>query len=403
VWCLLRQYDAWARADWSAGLAAADEGLAFARRNGIHLLDQHLRLHAACFAALQADPAAADRWLADVAMHANPARPMEAWHHFAVRGWLMLRAGRHAEAEAASALSIAAADAMGPAPRAMAMAVRCHALRALGRDTEAQRALLDLERPASTGNHFAATHAALLRADLALAVGDTLAAHSALTKAFSIVREQGLHAPFGAAPYSLVRLATAALNDDIGTDSVVAVIRAQRLEPPPLAGERWPWPVRVRTLGCFQIDNDGQPLRHETKAPRRPLELLQALIAHGGRAPVNWLIDALWPQAEGDHAQDAFEVALRRLRRLLVHGDALRLSAGELAIEPALVWVDVLHRGVLIEAGDGVATPSARGDFLPDCDAPWVHAARAQFAARARRAGAGLSAAAVRGVGAVLP
>jgi hypothetical protein len=280
--------------------------------------------------------------------------------------------------------------------------VRCHALRALGRDTDAQRALRDLEQTAATGNRFAALHAALLRADLALAIGDALAAHSALARAFAIVRVHGLHALFGVAPDCLARLAAAALNDGIEADSVVGVIRAQRLEAPATAGEHWPWPVRVRTLGCFQIDIDGRPLRHEAKAPKRPLELLQALIAHGGRAPVARLADALWPQSEGDHATDAFEVALRRLRKLLGPGDALRLSGGELSIEPSRVWVDALHwRALAEQAGDaGLAINGWSGeDFLPDCDAAWVYPARAQFAALRRRAGAPAQAQVPKGAG----
>ncbi|MDP1690911.1 MAG: hypothetical protein Q8L49_02945 [Burkholderiaceae bacterium] len=403
VWCLLRQYEAWARADWPAGLAAANEGIALARASGIHLLDQHLRLHAACFAALAGDPSRADTLLAEVARHANPAKPMECWHHFATRGWLMLRAGRHAEAEAASALAVVAADAMGPAPRAMALVVRCHALRALDRDAEALLALLDVERAAAAGNLFAAAHAELLRADLALAQDDRAAAHSPLARAFAIVREQGLHALFGVAPDCLARLAAAALDHGIEADSVVAVIRAQRLAPPPQAGAHWPWPVRVRTLGRFEVEIDGTPLRREGKTPQRPLDLLQALIAHGGRAPVAWLVDALWPQSEGDRANDAFEVALRRLRKLLGNADALRLSGGELALDARWVWVDALHwRGLAETAGDnGLAISGwSENDFLPDQKAAWVYPARARLAALRQRASQARQPAAPRAAGA---
>ena len=390
VWCLLRQYDAWARADWSAGLAAADEGLAFARTRGIHLLDQHLRLHGACFADLVGDSARSATWLAEVSQHANPAKPMEAWHHFATRAWLLLRAGRDAEAEAASAIAIAAGDAMGPGPRALAVVVRCHALRALGRETEAQRALLDLERTAATGNRFAEAHSALLRADLALARGDAAAAHSPMAHAFAIVREQGLHALFGAAPARLARLASFALDDGIEAASVIATIEAQRLPPPPEAGAHWPWPVRIHTLGRFEIEVDDVALRYEGKAPKRPLELLQALIAHGGRATVAWLADALWPDAEGDRANDAFEVALRRLRQLLGHPDALRLSGGELVLEPRCVWVDAIHWRQRVEQVGETALALddwSEAVFLPDCAAAWVHTARAQLAALRQRAG----------------
>jgi hypothetical protein len=301
----------------------------------------------------------------------------------------MLRAGRAAEAEAASTLAIAAGDAMGPRPRALAMVVRCHALRALGREAQAQRALLDLEHAAASGNLFATAHAALLRADVALARGDAAAAHSSVAHAFTIVREQGLHALFGAAPNCMAQLAAFALDDGIDAPSVIALIRAQRLSPPAGAGARWPWPVRVYTLGRFEIEIDGAPLRHEGKAPKRPLELLQALIAHRGRAPVAWLVDGLWPDAEGDRANDAFEVALRRLRQLLGHADALRLRSGELVLEPRCVWVDAIYWRRRVEQADEAGLPEddwCDAVFLPDCEAPWAQLARMQLAGLRRRA-----------------
>ena len=41
--------------------------------------------------------------------------------------------------------------------------------------------------------------------------------------------------------------------------------------------------LRVYTLGRFTIVNNGQPMRYGRKSPARPLQLLKALIATGGR------------------------------------------------------------------------------------------------------------------------
>ena len=45
----------------------------------------------------------------------------------------------------------------------------------------------------------------------------------------------------------------------------------------------WPWPVEVRTLGEFQVTLDDSSLTFARKAQKRPLSLLKALIAVGGR------------------------------------------------------------------------------------------------------------------------
>ena len=50
VWHLLLLYDAWSRGDAAAGRLAATQALELAERCGIHLIDCHLQLHAACFA-----------------------------------------------------------------------------------------------------------------------------------------------------------------------------------------------------------------------------------------------------------------------------------------------------------------------------------------------------------------
>jgi DNA-binding SARP family transcriptional activator len=69
--------------------------------------------------------------------------------------------------------------------------------------------------------------------------------------------------------------------------------------------------------------------------------MLKALIAFGGR-DVNKarLSDALWPDAEGDKADQAFATTLHRLRHLLGHDSAVRIQDGKLCLNPSVCWVD---------------------------------------------------------------
>ena len=79
---------------------------------------------------------------------------------------------------------------------------------------------------------------------------------------------------------------------------------------------------------------DGAPIRFTRRTQKRPLELLQALIAFGGiEVAVSALTEALWPDAEGDTAYHAFESVLYRLRQLLGSAGALTLVGGKLSLD----------------------------------------------------------------------
>ena len=88
------------------------------------------------------------------------------------------------------------------------------------------------------------------------------------------------------------------------------------------ASSRRPTPGRGRSasasLGRFEIRLYGKPIEFGRKVPRKILALLKALIALGGTAvSESALIDALWPDEEGDAAHGAYTMAIIRLRKLL--------------------------------------------------------------------------------------
>ena len=75
---------------------------------------------------------------------------------------------------------------------------------------------------------------------------------------------------------------------------------------------------------------------------QRSLELLQALIALGGRnVSIELLSHALWPDAEGDVAKNTFDVTLHRLRQLFRIKDMLIVRESQLTLNNKVVWVDV--------------------------------------------------------------
>ncbi len=102
-------------------------------------------------------------------------------------------------------------------------------------------------------------------------------------------------------------------------------------------------PVHIHTLGRFAVALHRQPLNRQPSPRRqRPIELLQALIALGGRdVHTELLSQALWPDAEGDHAQNAFDVTLHRLRQLFEIEGLFLVRDHRLTLNSALAWVDV--------------------------------------------------------------
>ena len=98
---------------------------------------------------------------------------------------------------------------------------------------------------------------------------------------------------------------------------------------------------RVHVLGRFRLFTGDTPITIPPRL-RKPQELLQALIAFGAtEVSAGVLIDALWPDSEGDAAYHALESALYRLRQLLGARDAVRMEGGKVILDRNQLWVDM--------------------------------------------------------------
>ena len=150
--------------------------------------------------------------------------------------------------------------------------------------------------------------------------------------------------------------------------------------------------ILVRTLGTFEVLVDGVARPEGKKQPRRILALLKAIIALGGKEVCrSTLADALWPELDGDKAQNALTVTLHRLRSYLGVTGAIPVRHGRLSLEPQVVWVDALEfeaaaRAVSAVSGcDSVERIFAlyRGPFLSaDGEEPWAMRQRERLRSR---------------------
>ncbi len=143
---------------------------------------------------------------------------------------------------------------------------------------------------------------------------------------------------------ALAELCVLALEKAIAPEFVKQLVRRLHLIPesPPSQLDDWPWPVRVCTLGGFEIFIDDAPLTFcASRVPVKPLELLKALIALGGsEVAQEKLADLLWPESDGDAARRAFYTNLDRLRGL-IGKETLTLRQGKLSLDPRRVWTDL--------------------------------------------------------------
>jgi DNA-binding SARP family transcriptional activator len=149
-------------------------------------------------------------------------------------------------------------------------------------------------------------------------------------------------------------------------------------------------PVQIHALGRFEVWRERTLVRLGSRTDSTRRHLLALVLAGGGEAlDKARIMDSLWPETDGDHADGAFRVALLRLRRDL--GGGLEYSNGRLRLDPAQVWDD----GRQFEAAAGEALralahppgPSPLGlasgvlalyggDFLPGMNSPMVTARR---------------------------
>ena len=178
---------------------------------------------------------------------------------------------------------------------------------------------------------------------LALEHGRQRPGLNALRRGLALGREYGYAHFLWWRPSAMARVCAHALEAGIETDYAKSLIKRRGLAPetPPLSVKGWPWAFRVNALGSFRLLRQDAPLAAAGKAQRRPLELLQVLIAHGGeRVPEECVTEALWPRIEGDSAHRSFTSTLHRLRKLLGEDRAVVLHEGKVTLDRRYFWVD---------------------------------------------------------------
>ena len=321
------------------------EGLELAEATGVHLWDRHLMEHGAAAAMSAGDYGTARKLLAKIATGLDRARRYDvAYYHF-LAAWLALldkdlpRAIKHQETCWDLVLLLC-----WPFGLAAGHILAAQVLRERGADREAETRIQEaLAIGLRANSDFIQFMAELSQAQLLLDRGQAAQGLDALRQAMTLGRRRGLVNFFGWRSSVMAELCRKALEVDIEVDYVRSLIRKRNLIPadPITASVTWPWPLKVYTLGRYSVLKDGAPIEQTAHSARKPLELLAALIALGGRGVGQERItEALWPDADGDAAHRAFDTTLHRLRKLLGNDELLALKDGRLTLDARSAWVD---------------------------------------------------------------
>ncbi len=387
-------------ARWYSGavepcLRTVSEGLALALTSGARGMDHEL-LAQAVYGTLSAGKLGAAReFLGRLRAALDSRRLMDVSHHAYLSAWEALLRGDLPRAGALAAEALRTAIEIGM-PFAVALTHHATAL-VLHEQGERAAAAGHLGRTLEIGRQMRSRllefMCSLARAEFALAAGDEAAGLAALREAMALGRRQGLLNTPWWRPQVMARLCARALEHGIEVEYVRRLVRTRGLVPdaPPLDVEPWPWPIRIVTLGRFELLRDGVPVGSGGKAQRKPLALLKALVALGGRqVREERLTEALWPDADGAAALQALAITLHRLRRLLGCEPAIRRQEGRVSLDPRYCWVDAWAFEHLAGRGGSRSIPSAeqalalyQGPFLAtDPDEPWALAMRERLRSR---------------------
>lgn len=366
-------------------LDAVEDGLNLAEHTGIHILDFMLLGHGALSALNQGDIQTAGEFLKRMAPFLDRARPVDrSFYHQLMTHEALLDNNIRQALSHVDLIWEEGKDTGFPVIESIYHIEKAHVMHGLG---ENKKAWEHLEQFRKIGQMMACKPAEfmylLAHAYFTFKEGDNESGLSFLHKAMAFGREHGYMNAYFGHPGMMAQLCCKALEAGIEVEYVREVIRRQNLNPPqsPFAKvglkqipplekwgeggiclEAWPWPVKVYTLGRFELLIDDKPAAFSRKAPKKPLEMLKAIIASGGRASEEALSDALWPDAEGDAAHESFAVTLKRLRHLIGCSDAIEHLEGCVSLTPRYCWVDTFaFEGIMngIErCREGEGTPS---------------------------------------------
>lgn len=348
-------------------IRSVQEGLEIAHETGVHVFDSVLSIQGLYHSLNEGNLEKVEAFLMKMGAfpgngHTNSSYfwYFSAWHHFLQGDIPRATAAAKKSADLIEQAGIPISEAL----------VRLTLAQILAESTDIDGACRQLERAgaiaAETGSPYLMYLRDMLEAFLSFSLGKDKAGCEALRRAMSLGRQKGFATMIHFwRPAVMSKLCIRALEEGIETEYVRSIIQKLRLtpDPPPVEVESWPWPLKIYTLGRFSLVVGGQSEKDFSKAKKKPLLMLKALVALGSRdIREETLIDLLWPDAEGDAGHNAFTTTLARLRRMLGGDRTIRLHDGRVSLDNRMCWVDRWLFERLCDRVDNLLKK------LPDCE-----------------------------------
>lgn len=356
-------------ADFEECLDSVSSALDTARTTGLHDLDYIILGQGASAALGLKDYSLTDDFLEKMAPVLETNRPFDASFYHFLRSLHHVMKGDTSNAIFHSESSLELASGEGfTYGQAMAQILMVWIHHQRKENTKARECLNTVKRTArlikSNSMEF---NIRLADAALALDRGDEKSGVNYLRKGFAIGRKNAYFHWITFLPDVMTQLCMSALDSNIEVEYVKELIDKRNLLPdiPPYHIDGWPWNLKIYTLGRFELVKDNEQLRFSGKVQQKPLTMLKAIIALGGKG-VNkhQLADILWPDADADHASKSLKTTLHRLRQLLGKEEAVRLSKGNVTLDRRHCWTDVWAFERLIEEVDDVIRKGPNGKDL---------------------------------------
>ena len=374
-------------------IKAASEALDLSKNTGVHVFDNMVLVNEISSFLNIHDFEGANKLLNKIDSSSIYLKPLEACFYHTVKVNEILMRGDLEQAslhlEMAMKLSMDVGDPLS--------SVKCHLLKAhlLHRLKKHHEASENLFRASCMAREMRSRLYEFLvflaEAFFVLDQGDETSSLTTLRKTLTIGREEGYFYFCFIPPSDRARLCAKAFEAGIEVEYVQDLIKRLKIIPGKsnLYLEKWPWPLKIYTLGRFELLKDGNPVQFSRKAQQKPLAMLKVLIAFGGKeVREDQIEDALWPEADGDSAHHSFEMTLHRLRTLIDHPETLEFQEGRLSLDPKCYWVDVWAFEHLFEEAEGKrkegltersvelaqkALEMYKGPFLAgEIEQPWV-------------------------------
>lgn len=331
-------------ADHQRCLEAAHEGIAICKSTGVQLWRYHLLSLGAAAALSAGDLEEAQTLLTQMHEQQDGARRLDICGYHYYQAWLAMLRGELVDAHRAQRTALRLAIESGcPFYEVLCRLALAQILEALG---DRARTLSNLRRVRDLAhdidNRLLEFMCLCTLAHVALRQGRERIGLDLLRRAFGVGRDHNfMHFPWWQ-PRVMSGLCARALDAGIEVEYTRKLIETRGLmpDPPPIEVTEWPWPLRIRVFGGFEVLAGERELF--AKERQKPVELLKTLLAFGGEdVPESLLEEALWPRIDGDYAHRSFTTTLHRLRKHLPDEHCLVLKHGRLSIDPSSCWLDL--------------------------------------------------------------